>query len=243
MKKIIHVFYLLWVALTFVVIMLSLFWIYFVFALFPLKVQLTQLNLTHRFWAHLWLTLIGIRIRVYRTQDSPRTTSVLVMNHNSVMDLPTSYYAVHHRFKTLGKKSVNRVPVLGQIIALSAVSVDRKDAESRKRSMEKMKATIRKGVSILIYPEGTQNRTGETLAPFYAGAFRLAIETGVPVVPIVLLGTKQVMPQSHILKLRPGKIQVHYLPPILPRADEPGEEDRLKNLVYDSMKAFIESKS
>ena len=87
------------------------------------------------------------------------------------------------------------------------VVVDRSSHESRKKSVEYAREILRMGISMLIFAEGTQNRTQELLQPFKDGAFRLAIDTNTPIMPIVVIGAGKLMPPGK-LDLKPGKIKV-----------------------------------
>ena len=79
--------------------------------------------------------------------------------------------------------------------------------------MDHLKEVLKRGISILIFPEGTQNRSQEILQPFYEGAFRIAIETQQPVLPMVIIGAGKLMPPRQFI-IRPGKIKIRVLPEI-----------------------------
>ena len=102
------------------------------------------------------------------------------------------------------------------IYQFATVIVDRKDNASRRKSYDNMKRVLNDGVDMLIYPEGTRNRTSAPLKSFYDGAFTLAIETQKPIVPVVILNTKKILPAKPSMCLRPGKIILNILPPIFP---------------------------
>jgi 1-acyl-sn-glycerol-3-phosphate acyltransferase len=87
------------------------------------------------------------------------------------------------------------------------VVVDRSSNESRRKSMDNLKRILGMGISVLIFPEGTQNRTKEPLQPFYDGAFRIAVETQEPILPIVVLNAGTIMPPGRAY-IQPGKIVV-----------------------------------
>jgi 1-acyl-sn-glycerol-3-phosphate acyltransferase len=112
------------------------------------------------------------------------------------------------------------------------VLVDRKDHNSRKESYDKMIWVLNNGLDMLIYPEGTRNKTNEPLKSFYDGAFKLSIEAQKPIIPVVLLNTKKILPARPILYFTPGKIDMHILPAIYPQGHD---KDSLKNAVYDQM--------
>jgi 1-acyl-sn-glycerol-3-phosphate acyltransferase len=115
------------------------------------------------------------------------------------------------------------------------VIVDRKNDQSRKESYDAMKRVLANGLDMLIYPEGTRNKTSEPLKSFYDGAFKLAIETNTPIIPVVLLNTKKILPPYPIMFLKPGKIQLHILSPI---STEGHTVASLKQLSFDKMAAY-----
>ena len=117
--------------------------------------------------------------------------------------------------------------------------VDRKDHNSRKDSFDNMVKVLDNGLDMLIYPEGTRNKTTEPLKSFYDGAFKLSIETQKPIIPVVLLNTKKILPARPILYFTPGKIDMHILPAIFPKGHT---KDSLKQAVYDVMaKYYLEN--
>ena len=109
------------------------------------------------------------------------------------------------QFRPLAKKELLKIPVFGWIAKAATIIVDRSSPESRKKSIDRLKQFLRQGISILIFAEGTQNRSKEVLQPFHDGAFRIAIDTQQPILPMVVIGAGRLMPPSTI-NLRPGKI-------------------------------------
>jgi 1-acyl-sn-glycerol-3-phosphate acyltransferase len=97
-----------------------------------------------------------------------------------------------------------------------------------------MKRVLDKGLDMLIYPEGTRNKTSEPLKSFYDGAFKLAIETQKPIIPVVLLNTKKILPAYPIMCFKPGKIQMDILAPI---STEGHTLQSLKQTAFDIMSA------
>jgi 1-acyl-sn-glycerol-3-phosphate acyltransferase len=85
---------------------------------------------------------------------------------------------------------------------------------------------------MVIYPEGTRNRTGQPLKKFYDGAFRLAVDAKKPVMPVVLLHTREILPADKTFYLRPHSIEMHFLPPVY---SEGHSADALKTLVFQQM--------
>lgn len=168
-----------------------------------------------RVWMWIYLHLIGCPLKVKGKEHFIKHTNyVIVCNHNSLMDVPVSTPFMPRPNKTIAKKSFAKIPLFGWIYTFGSVLVDRKSDESRRKSYEEMKRMLAIGLDMLIYPEGTRNRTGDPLKSFYDGAFRLAVDTGKPVLPVILLHTKKVLPANIFFYLMPHQLEMHFLPPV-----------------------------
>lgn len=169
-----------------------------------------------RVWMWIYLHLIGCPLKVKGKEHFTENTNyVIVCNHNSLMDVPVSTPFMPRPNKTIAKKSFAKIPVFGWIYTFGSVLVDRKSDESRRKSYEEMKRMLAIGLDMLIYPEGTRNRTNDPLKSFYDGAFRLAVDTKKPVLPVILLHTKEVLPAHIFFYLMPHRLEMHFLPPVL----------------------------
>ena len=124
---------------------------------------------------------------------------------------------------------------MGFIFKTSGIMVDRSSPESRKASYERMVESVQLGESLMIYPEGTQNRTQEAMQPFFDGAFKLAIATQLPILPIVTIHTRRTMPQAQFGKIVPGTVSQCFLEPItttgMTEADVPALVERVRALM------------
>lgn len=168
-----------------------------------------------RLWMRAWLPLVGCPLKVKGREHFKKGTAYIVTcNHNSFMDVPLSCPFIPGGNKTIAKSTFVKVPLFGFYYMKGSVLVNRNSEESRRRSYDKMKAVLKKGMHMSIYPEGTRNRTDEPLKKFHDGAFRLAVETGTPIIPCVLFNTKKVLPAGKGFWFRPHKLEMHFLPPI-----------------------------
>jgi len=140
--------------------------------------------------------------------------------------------------KPLAKKELLKIPVFGWIARSAAVIVDRSSGESRKKSMDKLKKILSEGTSILLFAEGTQNRTTEPLQPFKDGAFRIAIDTQQPILPMVVVGAGPLMPPGTI-RMKPGKVKVIVGKEIPTKGLTPEDQQALKHRTFESMKQLI----
>jgi len=111
----------------------------------------------------------------------------------------------------LGKAEMSKVPVFGFIYEKAIVTVDRSSAESRGESVRILGSVISKGISVLVFPEGTFNMTGKPLKDFYDGAFRVAIETQTPIKPVLFLDAYERMNYKSIFSLSPGRCRIVYM--------------------------------
>lgn len=168
-----------------------------------------------RWWARIWYALIGLRHKeVYVQPHDSSRQYIFVANHISYMDIPPIVLGTHQPMRALGKHEMVRVPVFGWIYRAAVVLVDRSSPTKRAQSVRALKAALDKGISIFIFPEGTFNEGEHPLKSFYDGAFRLAIETGTPLQPILLPDTLKRLHYRSLFSLNPGPNRVVYLPPI-----------------------------
>jgi 1-acyl-sn-glycerol-3-phosphate acyltransferase len=142
----------------------------------------------------LGLALSGIRYRVIGAERLPRgRAAVYCANHQSNVDPPILFTALHPEMHVLYKVEIDSWPILGRVFQLGGfVSVDRKNRDAALRSIEAGAESLRAGHSFLIFPEGTRSRTQELL-PFKKGGFVMAIKAGVPIIPVAVSGGREAM--------------------------------------------------
>ena len=165
--------------------------------------------------------------------ENPRKPYVVVVNHESNFD-PFLLSHLPFEMKYLSKKSLFRIPFFGWAMRIVGdIAIDRGDKDSRGRSLDACKVVLAKKVSVLIFPEGTRSRTDEML-PFKPGAFRLAIETGLEILPLGLTGTRDALPKGTWL-FTPAKARVLVGEPIptagLTVDDVPALAERVRGVV------------
>ncbi|HUR66538.1 MAG TPA: 1-acyl-sn-glycerol-3-phosphate acyltransferase [Chitinophagaceae bacterium] len=188
-----------------------------------------------RLWMNVWLRLVGCPLKVKgREHFRKGEVYIVTCNHNSMMDVPLSCPYIPGANKTIAKSTFTKVPLFGFYYMKGAVLVNRKDDTSRRRSYEKMKAVLRNGMHMSVYPEGTRNRSNEPLKKFHDGAFRLATETGTAIIPAVIFNTKKVLPTNKTFWFWPSKLEMHFLSPIEAKGKT---SEALKNEVFEVMKA------
>lgn len=200
-------FYLVWVLLVFTVFMI----LYLPGILIPFIFGDKAAAIGFKFlklwsWTFSKLNFIPYQISGLEHVDKSKSY-IYVSNHTSYLDIPGITLTIPTQFRPLAKKELKRIPVFGWIAQSACIIVDRSSNESRRKSMEHLKDILAMGISILIFPEGTQNRSQNRLRPFYDGAFRIAIETQQPIIPIVVLNAGKLMPPSKF-HIEPGAIKV-----------------------------------
>lgn len=138
---------------------------------------------------------------------------VIVINHNSMADILALYF-VPLNFRWVSKREVFRIPYIGQLLSIHGdIAIDRsRGADSMRKVTEEGKMWIGRGVSIAMFPEGTRSKSGE-MGRFKQGAFALAKEAGVSILPVVLHGTRDVLKKNYLVNWR-NSLTVSVLPPI-----------------------------
>lgn len=152
------------------------------------------------------------------------------------MDIPIILKTIRRQqIRVLGKAEMVKVPLFGFIYRCTVVLVERGDPEKRAKSVLQLKSVLRKGISIVIAPEGTFNMTHQPLKEFYDGAFRIAIETQTPIKPLLFLDTYDRMGYESIFSIKPGRSRSVYLEEIPVEGLTIDDVEFLKEKVYRTM--------
>ncbi len=177
-----------------------------------------------RFWARVGLRLAGVGLRVEGQEHIPRGQAVIYMpNHQSNFDILALFASLPVQFRWLAKEELFHIPLFGFAMRRTGyIPVDRSD---RKKAIESMKEAARRigeGASVIVFPEGTRSPDGRLL-PFKKGGFLLALQAQVPVVPVAITGSRDIMPKKSRW-IQGGTIHVRIFPPVPTEAR--GAEDR-----------------
>lgn len=237
--------YSVYAAITFVAVMLLIFPFVIIASFFG---RIRGGNIIFRLcmlWADIWFPLIFVYVkRIYESPHDKSRQYIFLSNHISYLDSAVLVKAYRQPVRPLGKVEMSKIPVFGFIYKNAIVTVDRSSLENRTRSVRLLKSIIRKGISVLVFPEGTFNMTHRPLKEFYDGAFRLAIETQTPVKPVLFLDTYSRMTYSSFFKATPGRCRIVYMEEVPVEGLTAADVPVLKQKVYEAMeKKLIEYKA
>jgi 1-acyl-sn-glycerol-3-phosphate acyltransferase len=165
-----------------------------------------------RVWARVMLAAVGARVEYVDLDNCyARLPCVYVANHQSAVDIWALLRVVPPETLFVAKRSLFRIPLLGWAMASGGfVAIDRENRHRALVSLRAAAARIRAGRPVVLFPEGTRSREGR-LMPFKRGPFHLALEAGVPLVPVAIQGSGRVLPPGGF-RVRPGPVRVQFLP-------------------------------
>jgi 1-acyl-sn-glycerol-3-phosphate acyltransferase len=188
-----------------------------------------------RWWCRLIAWTIGARIRVHGTENvKPGCRYVYMANHSSLIDTPAMFAYLPYQFKIMAKKELFYVPFMGWHLWSSGnFAIDRRDGRKTAHSLRRVVEGVRAGKSLAVFPEGTRTPDGR-LQEFKAGAFKIAMRAGAPIVPVTIRGTFKLLPKT-TLAPRPGRVDVFIGEPIDTRDYD---EKRLPELIERTRKAI-----
>lgn len=151
---------------------------------------------------------------IYKYRPDKKQRYVVIANHISYLDTAVLFSTVPFFVRPLAKSSLANIPLFGYLYRQIAILVDRESHKSKQQSIKKLRHIIEKESSIFIFPEGTFNETEQPLKSFYDGAFRIAIASGYPILPVLFLDTINRWHYSAFWKWSPGINRAIIMPPI-----------------------------
>ncbi len=190
----------------------------------------------------MWLAWTGVRLSgvrvevVGRERFDPILTYIFMCNHTSNLDPPIVVPVIPRRTSVLVKKELFRIPILSRAMRLGdLVPVDRRNREAAIASVGQAADVMRKGLNMTIFPEGTRSPDGKLL-PFKKGPFYLAMESGIPIVPVTIVGTHEIWPKGRF-RIAPGVATVVFHEPIYPTHFE--DRDALMEAVRKQIESAL----
>ncbi len=186
-------------------------------AFYLLSIPFDKKNKSFSFVAYHWskavFAVTGIKVKTIGLENIDLSKPyVFVSNHASLFDITAVVVGVNRYVRFLAKKEIGRIPIFGWATRRAHIMVDRKSGPDAAKSLAKAAERIALGESVILFAEGTRTKDGN-LQPFKRGAFSLAIEAGVPVVPLTILGSYNIL-QKGSLNLQKGTITIIVDPPI-----------------------------
>lgn len=192
-----------------------------------------------KWWSRLtcWLSLCSVKSSGHENLDKD-TSYVFIANHQGAFDIFLIYGFLNHNIKWMQKIGLRKLPFVGKASEIAGhVFVDNSSIVSRRDSIVKAKEVIEEGVSIIMFPEGSRTKNGG-LSPFRRGAYKVAIEMGLPIVPITINGPYDVM-RVKTLTLNPGKLELSIHRPIptanLNKEDIPTLMKQTEEIIYSAL--------
>ncbi len=195
-----------------------------------------------RAWSWLILATTGVDVQASGLESlTPGRTYIFVSNHQSIYDIPILFDTLPYQLRIIAKKSLGRFPFLGWHLQRTGhLLVDRRSPDPR-GILRQWTGLVSKGLSLIVFPEGTRSLDGR-VGRFKAGSFLLAIQAGLPIVPVAVSGSRHVMLKNRLMT-RPGRVALVVRPPIETQGRyEPTVEDakRLADDVRGQIKAIVE---
>lgn len=200
--------------------------------------NLRVLHMFSSFWASLYTWLNPAwRVSIEgREHIDGNETYVMVCNHQSAVDIPVLFRLFTH-FKWVSKDILFKIPLIGWNMCLNRyIRIRRGSIKSQIRMLDDCKKNLKRGSSVMIFPEGTRSETGE-MKNFKRGAFDLALKTGRPILPIIINGTSEVLPKNSLVIKGRHKVKIKILPPL----DFGSFEDKSADTVLGEVRALMQN--
>ena len=164
-------------------------------------------------WAQYVLKISGVNVSVLGVENIPDETVIFVCNHRSFFDIPVLLAHLDKPYGLMSKDSIGNIPFIGKWMReLNCVFVDRNNPRKAVKSLELVGNNLDMGYSMIIFPEGTRNKS-DGLLKFKTGAFKLAKQKNISIVPIVMTGTDDIFEKNNY-KIKPNNVTLKILPKI-----------------------------
>lgn len=177
-----------------------------VFSIFPAADN--KIHKVASLWAKILLLICNTKVKVIGEENLLHgKPQIFMANHQSDFDILISLAYIRVQFRWIAKKELFTIPIFGAAMRSAGyIEIDRSNKEKALQSIDEAALRIRRGKSIMTFPEGTRSRDGE-IKPFKQGVFHLAIRAGVPIVPVSIIGSGRIMPKRS-LRIKPGQIKL-----------------------------------
>jgi 1-acyl-sn-glycerol-3-phosphate acyltransferase len=202
------------------------------------------IHILGRLWAGIIIKTSGVNIEVQGHEHIPvEKPVVFACNHASQYDIPVVLEALPVQFRFVVKKELFKIPLFGfALYHAGYIPIDRSGGKAAMISLQKAAKRVKKGIPVVIFPEGTRSPDGR-LMPFKMGGILIAIKAGCPIVPVAINGSHKVLPKGSI-RIRPGRIRMTIGLPVQTVGPEgPVPKDIVTKEVWDSIHAMLEEET
>tara|TARA_B100000900_G_scaffold398752_1_gene400486 strand:+ start:92 stop:829 length:738 start_codon:yes stop_codon:yes gene_type:complete len=193
-------------------------------------------------WARIYFPLVFLKVKFDIRFDLIKNQQyILCANHFSYLDIPAiARIPIYTKF--IGKSSIASVPLFGYMFRKIHIPVNRSNSKSRGRSILQARKALDMGYGLSFFPEGgIKTKNPPQMTPFHDGAFKLAIEKQIPIIPVVFHDNHKIQPDKPEFNISPGKMRIVLHSPILPATQDEAEIRRLKKKVFDIIQADLNS--
>ncbi|MBW1709961.1 MAG: 1-acyl-sn-glycerol-3-phosphate acyltransferase [Deltaproteobacteria bacterium] len=199
-------------------------------------------HIVARIYARLLIWCGFVRIHVQGKENlAPGENYVFAANHSSIFDILVLLAYLPIQFRWLAKKSLFSLPLYGHAMSLAGyIPIDRSNPREGLKSLDQAAEKMRKGVSVIIFPEGTRSDNGK-IQEFKRGGFILAVKSGLPIIPVSISGAHRVMP-ARTFKVMPGRIKLVFGKPIPTKGVKRSGQQQLMTEVREVMEANYDPK-
>jgi len=186
-------------------------------------------------WARAILYVCGVKVKIGGLDNiQGGTPNIYMVNHQSMFDIFTLLSCLPDNFKFVLKQELMKLPFLGMAMKRAGyISIDRENPRKAIKSMNEAAEKIKKGASVLIFPEGTRSQDGR-LQSFRPGGFHLALKAGSDIVPVAIMDSHRIVPKGS-LRIKKGTISMHIGPPIPTHQYSRKDMNLLMNRVRDAL--------
>ncbi|MBN2801872.1 MAG: 1-acyl-sn-glycerol-3-phosphate acyltransferase [Deltaproteobacteria bacterium] len=200
------------------------------------------MRIARHFWGRVVLGIGGVKVKVHAKDDVDwKKTYIVCANHSSQMDIPALFATLEMPVRFLAKRSLFLIPIFGWSMFLARfIPVDRAGGKKAALALNNIVAKLKKGPSVIIFPEGTRSSDG-VLKTFKSGAFVMAIKSGVPILPVAIKGSFDVLPKDTLL-IKSGIIDVIIGDPIETAFLKDTDRHDLSRRVKDSISCMLSEK-
>jgi 1-acyl-sn-glycerol-3-phosphate acyltransferase len=241
-RNTLHILHFVYAVFWFIVLIVCSFFITLILLLFPEPIRDKGMFGLMKLISHTWFVLCGFIQRNYHHDKIDFSQSYIITpNHQSYLDAAIIYTTIPGVFKTLGKVEIEKAPIYGLIYKTVVITVDRSSVTAKANSFRRMKKELEKGLSIVIFSEGTfPPEPQSTLMPFQQGGYSLAHMQKTSILPVLFLDAADRMHPSKLWKTKPGMNRSVFLPPLAADLIQKAEAASIKRYAETYMQSCLD---